>query len=252
MIPSLVGTMDTRVALITGGTRNIGLAIAKRLAQDGYIPVVTYVRNRAAADAAHNVLRAIQPRAVVIQADVTAPAAVDNLFRVIQDQFGRLDVLVNNVGPFLARSVADMTIGEWRMIIDGNLSSAFYCTKAALPIMRQQRAGHIINIGSLNVELARGAPNVVAYNAAKAGLVVLTRSLARSEGPYGIRVNMVNPGFIETDHTTEADRKTLPPTIPLRRLGTPEDVAAAVHFLVSEESSYITGAIINVAGGLWV
>ena len=244
--------MSDPVAVVTGGTRNIGLAIARRLAQAGYIPVVTYVRNHEAAEAARAALTALHPRAVVIQADVTAPTAVEHLFRVLRDQFGRLDVLVNNVGPFLARSVADMTIAEWRMMIEGNLSSAFYCSKFALPLMRQQHAGHIINIGSLNVELARGAPNAVAYNAAKAGLVVLTRSLARSEGPYGIRVNMVNPGFIETDNTTDADRTTLPPSIPLRRLGTPEDVAAAVHFLVSDEASYITGAVINVAGGLWV
>lgn len=244
--------MSDPVAIVTGGTRNIGLAIAERLAQAGYIPVVTYVRNREAAEAARAALQTLAPRAVVIQADVTAPAAVDHLFRLVMDQFGRLDVLVNNVGPFLARTVAEMTVEEWRMILDGNLSSAFYCSKAALPIMRQQGHGNIVNIGSLNVELARGAPNIVAYNAAKAGLVVLTRSLARSEGPYGVRVNMVNPGFIETDATTDADRDTLPHSIPLRRLGRPEDVAEAVYFLVSEAASYITGTIINVAGGLWV
>lgn len=244
--------MSDPVAIVTGGTRNIGLAIAERLAQAGYIPVVTYVRNWEAAEAARAALQTLAPRAVVIQADVTAPAAVDHLFRLVMDQFGRLDVLVNNVGPFLARTVAEMTVEEWRMILDGNLSSAFYCSKAALPIMRQQGHGNIVNIGSLNVELARGAPNIVAYNAAKAGLVVLTRSLARSEGPYGVRVNMVNPGFIETDATTDADRDTLPHSIPLRRLGRPEDVAEAVYFLVSEAASYITGTIINVAGGLWV
>ena len=244
--------MSDPVAIVTGGTRNIGLAIAERLAQAGYTPVVTYVRNHEAAAAARAALQALAPRAVVVQADVTAPAAVDHLFRLVMDQFGRLDVLVNNVGPFLARTVAEMAVEEWRMILDGNLSSAFYCSKAALTIMRQQGHGNIVNIGSLNVELARGAPNVVAYNAAKAGLVVLTRSLARSEGPYGIRVNMVNPGFIETDATTDADRDTLPHSIPLRRLGRPEDVAEAVYFLVSEAASYITGTIINVAGGLWV
>ncbi len=244
--------MSDPVAIVTGGTRNIGLAIAERLAQAGYIPVVTYVRNWEAAEAARAALQTLAPRAVVIQADVTAPAAVDHLFRLVMDQFGRLDVLVNNVGPFLARTVAEMTVEEWRMILDGNLSSAFYCSKAALPIMRQQGHGNIVNIGSLNVELARGAPNIVAYNAARAGLVVLTRSLARSEGPYGVRVNMVNPGFIETDATTDADRDTLPHSIPLRRLGRPEDVAEAVYFLVSEAASYITGTIINVAGGLWV
>jgi len=241
-----------RVALVTGGTRNIGLAIALGLAEDGYTPIVTYRRNRAAAEAALDRLRRVAPQALAVQADATAPAAVENVMRLISDQFGRLDVLVNNVGPFLARSIPEMSVAEWHMILDGNLSSAFYCTKAALPLMRQQHRGVIINIGSLNVELARGAPNVAAYNAAKAGLVVLTRSLARSEGPYGIRVNMVNPGFIETENTTEADRRDLPPVIPLRRLGQPEDVANAVRYLVSDAAAYITGAVLNVAGGLWV
>ena len=243
---------EQRVALVTGGTRNIGLAIALGLAEDGFTPIVTYRRNREAAAAALDRLRSVSSDALAIQADVTAPAAVENLMRLISDQFGRLDVLVNNVGPFLARSALETSIAEWRMILDGNLSSAFYCSRAALPLMRQQRHGVIINMGSLNVELARGAPNVVAYNAAKVGLVVLTRSLARSEGPYGIRVNMINPGFIETDNTTEADRQDLPPIIPLRRLGQPADIAAAVRYLVSDEAAYITGAVINVSGGLWV
>lgn len=241
-----------RIALITGGTRNIGLAIALGLAEDGYVPIVTYQRNRTAADEALRQLRAVSPAALAVQADATAPAAVENVIRLIVDQFGRLDVLVNNVGPFLVRSALETSIAEWRMILDGNLSSAFYCSKAALPLMRQQQSGSIINLGSLNVELARGASTAVAYNIAKAGLVVLTRSLARSEGPYGIRVNMVNPGFIETENTTDEDRTMLPPVIPLRRLGQPGDVAAAVRYLVSDDAAYVTGTIFTVSGGLWV
>ncbi|RMF31053.1 MAG: SDR family oxidoreductase [Chloroflexi bacterium] len=240
------------IALITGGTRNIGLSIALGLAEDGFTPIVTYRKDRTAAEAALERLRALAPKALALQADATVPAAAENVVRLIRDQFGRLDVLVNNVGPFLARSVVEMSVAEWRMILDGNLSSAFYYARAVLPLMRQQQHGVIINMGSLNAELARGAPTVAAYNAAKAGLVVLTRSLARSEGPYGIRVNIVNPGFIETDSTTEADRQELPPIIPLRRLGRPEDVTAAVRYLVSDAAAYVTGAVINVAGGLWV
>ncbi len=244
--------MSERVALVTGGTRNIGLAIAEALGKEGYSLILTYVRNKRAAEEARARLKDVAPSVVTVQSDVTSAGAVDHLFKLIADQFGRLDVLVNNVGPFIAKPIAEMSVDEWHWILDGNLSSAFYCCRAALPLMRQQGSGHIINIGSLNVELARGAPNAAAYNAAKAGLVVLTRSLARSEGPYGIRVNMVNPGFIETENTTDADRESLPPVIPLRRLGKPEDVAAAVTFLISDKAAYITGAVINVAGGLWV
>ncbi len=244
--------MSERVVLVTGGTRNIGLAIAEALGQEGYSLILTYVRHKRAAEEARARLKDVASSVVTVQSDVTSAGAVDHLFKLIADQFGRLDVLVNNVGPFIAKPIAEMSVDEWHWILDGNLSSAFYCCRAALPLMRQQGSGHIINIGSLNVELARGAPNAAAYNAAKAGLVVLTRSLARSEGPYGIRVNMVNPGFIETENTTDADRESLPPVIPLRRLGKPEDVAAAVTFLISDKAAYITGAVINVAGGLWV
>jgi len=124
--------------------------------------------------------------------------------------------------------------------------------KFVLPTMRAQKGGHIINLGSLNVEHARGAPTTAAYNAAKTGIVVLTKSVARSEARYNIRCNLVNPGFIETYATTEADRRELPSLIPLGALGTVEDIAEALAFLISDKARYITGAVLNVHGGLWV
>ena len=166
--------------------------------------------------------------------------------------FGRIDVLVNNVGPFLVKSIVETEVDEWRRMLDGNLSSTFYCSKFALPTMRAQKRGQIVNLGSLNIETTRGAPTTAAYNAAKAGMVMLTKSIARSEARYGIRCNLVSPGFIETYATTDADRRELPSLVPLGRLGTAEDIAQAVAFLVSEKASYITGAVLNVHGGLWV
>ncbi len=165
---------------------------------------------------------------------------------------GRVDVLVNNVGPFLVKSLVDTEIEEWQRVLDGNLSSVFYCCKFALPTMRAQKSGNIVNIGSLNVETTRGAPTTAAYNAAKSGLVVLTKSIARSEARYGIRVNLINPGFVETYATSEADRRELPSLVPLGSLGRPEDIGQAVAFLVSDKARYITGAVLNVHGGLWV
>ena len=141
---------------------------------------------------------------------------------------------------------------EWRRILDGNLSSAFYCCKYAIPIMRAQKSGVIINLGSLNAETARGAPTTTAYNIAKTGLVVLTKSIARGEGRHGIRCNLVNPGYIETYATTDTDRRELPHLIPLGALGSPDDIAEAVAFLISPRARYITGAVLNVHGGLWV
>ncbi|MCI0478551.1 MAG: SDR family oxidoreductase, partial [Anaerolineales bacterium] len=165
---------------------------------------------------------------------------------------GRIDVLVNNAGPFLVKSIFDTEIDEWRRTIDGNLSSAFYCIKYVLPSMRARKSGHIVNLGSLNAETVRGAPTTAAYNAAKAGVIVLTKSVARNEARYGIRCNVVNPGFVETYATTDADRRELPSLVPLGSLGTANDIAEMIAFLISDKARYVTGAVVNVHGGLWV
>lgn len=239
-----------RVALITGSTKGIGLGIARRLARDGYAIALNY---RSDAEAAAAALAEIQQltETGVFQADVADPSAAEGLIRAVVDRFGRLDVLVNNAGPFLLKRPFDTSVEEWRAMIDGNLSSAFYCSKFALPYLREV-AGTIVNIGTLNAETGRGASNTMAYTVAKTGLVVLTRSMARAEGRSGVRINVVNPGFIETYSTTDDDRIQIPPMVPLGRLGEPEDIAEAVAFLVSERAGYITGAVLNVTGGLWV
>jgi len=243
---------DNRVAIVTGSAKGIGRGIAKRLAADGVPVVVNYQRDTAAAQETLALVQPLAPRSIVIQADVATPEGAKHLIDETLTAFGRIDILVNNVGPFLVKSVFDTEVDEWRRIIDGNLSSAFYCMKFALPAMRAQKSGHIINLGSLNAETTRGAPTTAAYNAAKTGIVVLTKSVARSEARYGIRCNVVNPGFIETYATTEADRRELPSLVPLGALGTAEDIAEAVAFLVSDKARYVTGAVLNVHGGLWV
>ncbi len=240
---------DQRVALITGSTKGIGYGIAQRLAREGYAIALNYLRDADTAAQAVAELEKLVP-AAAFQADVSDPEAARRLIDAVLERFGRLDVLVNNAGPFLLRPAAETSVEEWRAMIDGNLNSAFYCSKFALPELRKT-SGVIINIGTQNAETARGAPNTTAYNVAKTGLVVLTKSLARIEGRWGVRVNMVNPGFIETYHTTDDERAQIPPMVPLRRLGTVEDVAEAVAFLVSDRASYINGAVLNVTGGLW-
>ena len=243
---------DEKIAIVTGSAKGIGRGIAKRLAADGHTLVVNYQRDAAAAQETLALVQAHTPRSQIIQADVASPDGAKRLIEETLAIFGRIDVLVNNVGPFLVKSVFDTDIDEWRRTIDGNLSSAFYCMKYALPTMRAQKHGHIINLGSLNVETTRGAPTTAAYNAAKTGIVVLTKSVARSEARYGIRCNLVSPGFIETYATTDADRRELPSLVPLGRLGTADDIAEMIAFLVSDKASYITGSIVNVHGGLWV
>lgn len=243
---------EERIALVTGSGKGIGRAIAQRLAQDGVTIVVNYQRDVTSANETLSLVRSHAPRSITIQADVARPEGAKQLVDETLSAFGRIDILVNNVGPFLVKSIIDTEIDEWQRMIDGNLSSAFYCTKYALASMREHKSGHIINLGSLNAENARGAPTTTAYNAAKSGLVVLTKSVARSEARYGIRCNIVNPGFIETYATTEADHREMASLIPLGRLGKPEDIAEVIGFLVSEKGSYINGAVMNVHGGIWV
>jgi NAD(P)-dependent dehydrogenase (short-subunit alcohol dehydrogenase family) len=243
---------DDKVAVVTGSNKGIGRALAEQLAHDGYAVVVNYRLDAASAQDALDAVCALSPRSIMLQADVGTSEGAKQLIEATRAQFGRLDVLINNAGPFLVKSAYDTTIEEWDHVLNGNLSSSFYCTKFTLPIMRAQKSGQIINMGSLNAETARGAPTTTAYNVAKTGLVVLTKSIARSEARYGIRCNIVNPGFIETYATTEADKREMPSLIPLGSLGKVADIAATVAFLLSDQARYITGAVINVHGGLWV
>jgi len=210
-----------RVALITGSTRRIGRATVAALQT--------------------------QTEVVVFRADVSKPEEADRLVRETLAHFGRVDVLVNCVGPFVPKPLADTDLGEWRLLVDGNLGSVFYMMRLLIPVMREQQGGVIVNLGSLNAGMARGAPNTAVYNALKTALVVLTRSVARSEGRYGIRANVVNPGMVDPVGVgAEIVRQ-----IPLQRLGTPDDVAAAVAWLCSDEAAYVSGAVVDVHGGLW-
>jgi 3-oxoacyl-[acyl-carrier protein] reductase len=243
---------DESVAIVTGSGKGIGRGIAARLAADGCTVVVNYRSDEAAAQETLAALLPVVPRSIAVQADVATPEGAQDLVERTFSAFGRIDILVNNTGPFLVKSAFDTEVDEWRRILDGNLSSAFYCTKFALVHMRANKTGSIVNVGSLNAETTRGAPTTAAYNAAKTGLVVLTKSVARSEARYGIRCNIVNPGFIDTYAMSDADRRELPSLIPLGKLGTADDIAEAVAFLVSAKSKYITGAVLNVHGGLWV
>jgi len=245
-----------RTALVTGSTRGIGKAIALRLLRDGFAVALNYDADEAAAGRALAEARVINPETFAVRADAATPAGCDRLMTAALDRLGRLDVLVNNIGPWLVRPLAETGDPEWRRMIDGNLGSAFWCARGALPSMRARRSGCIVNVGALNVETSAGMTyEAPAYFAAKSGLMHLTRALASSEGPFDIRVNAVNPGFIETENYARLDpgeRDHWIGRIPLRRFGRPEDVAEAVAFLVSDRAAYVSGTVLHVHGGLWI
>jgi 3-oxoacyl-[acyl-carrier protein] reductase len=244
-------TLTDKVALVTGSSGGIGRTIALKLAQEGCSLAVNYLSHGRAADGVVERIGKMGKKAVSIQSDVSNFADAEEMVNRVKSEFGRLDILVNNVGPFLYKTIFETTIQEWHQIMNSDLNSVFYCCKMAVPIMREQKSGVIINIGGPNAERTQGYLRTCAYAVAKTGVVVFSKSLAKEEARHGIRVNVVNPGFIETEAYTEEMKKDMSGQVPLKRLGKPEEVASAVAFLASDEASYITGSVLNVHGGLW-
>ncbi|HMI54541.1 MAG TPA: SDR family oxidoreductase [Candidatus Saccharimonadales bacterium] len=243
-------SLRNRVALITGGSRGIGRGIAVRLAKDGVRIAIAYRSNKAAAQQALRELQALGVDCVAVETDITDPARAEQLLQTVADRFGRLDILVNNVGDFRWGTLAESSIEDWQAIFNSNLSSVVYVSRAALPHMRKGRWGRIINLGAVGAERAFGQAKISAYAAAKAAVVALSRSLALEEAKNGITVNIVNPSSIdEKELSLEEARRIRDARFPIGRPPTVEDVAASVAFFASEEAEYVTGQVVNVSGG---
>ena len=241
--------LKDKVAIVTGGSRGIGRAIVIELVKRGAKVVFTYLKSDEAAAILLDEIKEMKGEAVALKSDSRDYALAKNVIDETLKKFGRLDILVNNAGIIKDKALMLMEPAEWRDVIDTNLTGYFNMAKACIVTMMKQRSGNIINISS--VAGVVGTPRQVNYSSAKAGIVGLTKSLAKEVASYNIRVNAVAPGYIETDMTKNLKQKeNLLKMIPCGRLGDPAEVAKVVSFLAGDESGYITGQVIKVDGGL--
>ncbi|SDG09628.1 3-oxoacyl-[acyl-carrier-protein] reductase [Desulfosporosinus hippei] len=239
------------VGIVTGSGRGIGRAIAVNLATAGVKVVVNYAGRSDKAEETVELIRAVGGEAVAVQADVSQQADVDRLIKTAIEKYGKIDILVNNAGITRDTLLLRMKEADWDAVLETNLKGVFLCTKAVSKGMLKQRSGVIVNISSI-VGLS-GNPGQANYAAAKAGIIGFTKSVAKEFASRGIRVNVVAPGYISTDMTgtlPEGTQADILKGIPLGRIGSPEDVANVVRFLVSPEASYITGQTLSVDGGM--
>lgn len=239
-----------RVAVVTGGGRGLGRAICRALAAEAIV-VVNYSTSETAAMELVEQITAEGGEAIALRADVASEDDVQGMFRWVRKELGRLDVLVNNAGVVADGYSLMMSVAKWRRVIEVNLTGSFLCSRAALKLMVHARAGSIVNVASLSG--LRGGAGQANYAASKAGMIAMTRAMAREVGRYGVRVNAVAPSFVRTDMVSGVPADVVDQAVAataLGRIGLPEEVASTVAFLAGPESSYITGQVIAIDGGL--
>ncbi|MBM2822381.1 MAG: 3-oxoacyl-(acyl-carrier-protein) reductase [Thermoleophilia bacterium] len=230
-------------ALVTGSATGIGRGIALALAREGYDVAVHYRRSGAEAEATRSEIEALGVRAITLQADVTDSGAAAMLVQETHDELGSLAVLVNNVGNYVYRPLDELSLEEWDDVFATNLDATFATCRAAVPLMRAAGGGRIVNLGYAGAQNLLARPNMTAYAIAKTGVVLLTKAIARAEAANGITANVVAPGVIENSATKPLGE------IPAGREGRIEEVAAAVVYFVSPDAAYVTGQVLEVAGG---
>ena len=243
--------LEGKVALVTGASRGIGKAIALMLAENGADIAVNFAGSTTAAEAVAAEIEKMGRKAILVQGDVSKADVCAEIVDKVVSELGHIDILVNNAGITRDTLLLRMKEEDWDAVLNTNLKGVFNCTKAAVKYMAKQRSGSIVNISS--VVALMGNAGQANYAAAKAGILGFTRSVAKEMAARGIRVNAVTPGFIKTDMTSVLSEKVvaaMEASIPLARLGEPEDIAKAVLFLVSDNAAYITGQTLHVDGGM--
>jgi 3-oxoacyl-[acyl-carrier protein] reductase len=239
---------EPRVALIAGGVRGIGRALALTLAQRGWAIAACYRKSEAEAAALESKLGAGGAQALVARADVSDPAAAEDLVRRVLDAYGRIDALINCVGSYHRVPLMQESIEGWHAMFDNNLHPVFYLCRAVAPAMIRRGWGRIVNFSVVNADQQVGQPFVTAHYIAKIGVIVLTRSLAKILAPHGITANSISPGFIETGSVPGEEISRSIASIPAGYIGSPEDAVAAVCYLLSDEARYVNGTNIHLSG----
>ena len=249
LLPENLQSLREQVAVVTGASRGIGRAIAQEFAKLGATVVVNYASSSKAAEELVSDITAAGGNAIALQADVSKEEQVDGLVKTVLEKFNKIDILVNNAGITRDTLLLRMKPEDWQAVINLNLTGVYLCTRAVSKGMLKKRSGRIINIASVAGQM--GNPGQANYSAAKAGVIGLTKTLAREFASRGITVNAVSPGFIDTDMTSEIQSEEILKAIPLGRYGKPEEIAGMVRFLAADNAAaYITGQTFNVDGGM--
>jgi 3-oxoacyl-[acyl-carrier protein] reductase len=241
--------MKEQVALITGGAKGIGRGIALDLAAQHWKVAICYRTSEAEAQKTAQDITSRGGQPLALRCDVSDPVAAKTLVAQVERKWGQIDVLINGAGPYHRVNLFDETVDGWNEMFDGNLHPIFYLAQAVAPGMKARKAGHIINFSMANADQMEAQPDVTAHYIAKAGVLILTRTLAKLLAPYGITVNVISPGFIDSGSAPPQELAAMTKRIPAGYIGTVDDTVAAVRYLLSEDARYVNGANIQISGG---